>query len=60
MDLFFKIGIWDERIEGGSESVRKCVRRFGTRVGRRWNQKEERSVRRGPFEGIPWKMLVRC
>lgn len=40
-------------MEAGRESVRKCVRRFGIRVGRRWNQCAESRLRRRPFPGIP-------
>ena len=40
-------------MEAGSVRVRKCVRRPGTSVGKRWNQKVESRVRRVPFEGIP-------
>lgn len=52
---FWKVGAsGDEARVEGRESVRKCVRREGSRVGRRRNQKWERVVRRAPFCGMPF------
>jgi hypothetical protein len=40
-------------MEGGMARVRKCVFSEGIRDWRRANQWAERSVRRGPLEGMP-------
>jgi len=37
----------------GERSVKKWVRKFGIRVGRRVNQYAESKVRRVPLDGMP-------